>query len=158
MRYMDARDWGGTWSTLIQQNDGGSQIHFPNAYSDARLKENIRNSDVDALGSITRIPVRAFRWNDDGAAIQSISEAHREVRIGVVAQEVQPLVPEAVKGGLTSLPSVEGPFERYALKSDEFIPYLIRAIQQQQEQITALQSRVAALEVVGGVRTEGVAP
>jgi len=51
---------------LVQQNDGGNQIFFPAAYSDERLKTNIRTTQVDALAAVAAVEVVKYDWTEDG--------------------------------------------------------------------------------------------
>jgi hypothetical protein len=96
MRYMDARDWGGTWAMLVQQNDGANQIFFPAAYSDERLKTNIQPTQVDALAALAAVEVVEYDWTEEGLTHARRSPDRQRVKIGVVAQRVQQQIPEMV--------------------------------------------------------------
>ena len=80
--------------------------------SDARLKTNIRDTQVNALETINNISVKSFDWIE--------SKEHDEV--GLVAQQLQEIAPELVNES-----SVDG---KLSIKTDKIIPYLIGAIQQ----------------------------
>lgn len=61
--------------------------------------------------------------------------------IGLLAQEVKEVIPEAV-------PDVDTTTETYSLCYDALIPVLIKAVQEQQAQIKALEARINKLEGV----------
>jgi len=98
--------------------------------SDVSLKENIRDLDR-GLEAILALQPRRFDWkNGDGNDI-----------MGFVAQEVETVLPELVHdykydSGETKL----------GLKMGDMIPSLVKAIQEQQETITALTARITQLE------------
>jgi len=148
MRYMDARDWGGTWAMLVQQNDGGNQIFFPAAYSDERLKTNIQPTQVDALAAIAAVEVVEYDWTEEGLTHARRAPDRQRVQIGVVAQRVQQQIPEMVlhQPEQTATDTMGATPASWNIKPDEAVPYLIRAIQQQQELIVALTARLAAVE------------
>jgi hypothetical protein len=142
---MDARDWGGTWAMLVQQNDGANQIFFPAAYSDERLKTNIQPTQVDALAAIAAVEVVEYDWNEDGLTIGHIHSQLKHVEIGVIGQQAVDHVPEMFEAGPVPLPNGDTEY-RMTFHPEKDVPYLIRAIQQQQELIVALTARLAAIE------------
>jgi hypothetical protein len=135
---------------------------FVDAISDERVKENIRPTEVDALGIVASVPVRAFDVKAEVAAWQStIGLAHEQrvermanakaapIPIGFVTQELGARVPEAINTPPASHKQPEGsplPDDCQTYSPEALVPYLWRAIQQQQEMISALTSRIASLE------------
>jgi hypothetical protein len=103
----------------ITQN-GTSQVLY-NISSDQRLKENIVDAD-DAGSKIDAIQVRQYDWKADGA--------HQDY--GMIAQELQAVVPEAVSGDADSE-------EMMGVDYSKLVPMLIKEIQ-------SLRNRVAQLE------------
>tara|TARA_R100001369_G_scaffold47594_1_gene74054 strand:- start:286 stop:1230 length:945 start_codon:yes stop_codon:yes gene_type:complete len=89
--------------------------------SDKRLKENIADAD-DASSKIDAIKVRKYDWKNDGS--------HQDY--GLIAQELQPIAPDAVVGDANSekMMSVD-----YA----KLVPMMLKEIQ-------SLRARVADLE------------
>lgn len=79
--------------------------------SDERIKANIAPPDVDALEKILQIDVKQFDWRTDG----------KHVPMGVIAQQVMQVIPEAVTRQENGL---------YAVSFMKFVAYLIRAVQQ----------------------------
>jgi hypothetical protein len=97
--------------------------------SDFRLKKNIESLDY-GLSTIKEIrPVR-YNWKD---------QSDDKARLGVIAQELQPIVPEAVVGS----PEEEDPM---GVNYEQLIPVLVKAVQEQQEQIEAQQEEIDALK------------
>lgn len=95
--------------------------------SDARLKSEIHPLHAYGLDEVLRLEPVTYRWNADAAAEKG---AQRE--IGLVAQEVQPVIPEVVgqAAGTGHL------FVDYA----KLVPVLIKSIQQLASQVQELQS------------------
>jgi hypothetical protein len=91
------------------------------AYSDIRLK-NITSKITDALTNVLTLSPIRFTLKSD--------ETKKE-RIGLIAQEIQKILPEAVDSDDKGMLSV-----RYT----EIIPLLIASIQEQQTQIESLKS------------------
>ena len=89
--------------------------------SDQRLKENIADAD-DSGELIDAIQVRKFDWKADG----------EHQRYGMVAQELDPVAPEAVS-------KTDDPEEMMAVDYSKLVPMLIKEIQ-------SLRNRVAQLE------------
>jgi hypothetical protein len=96
--------------------------------SDARLKSNIQDA-ASALDKIDAIRVRQFDWNETGD--------HQDY--GLIAQELQPIEPLAVVGSPDS-------DEMMGIDNSKLVPMLIKAVQEQQNTIKSLETRLAALE------------
>lgn len=97
--------------------------------SDRRAKHSIETVE-DALGTVLKLRPVSYQWIDN-------PEDQRHY--GLIAQEVQEVMPEVVH-----VP--EDPEAMLGLKYTELVPVLIRSIQQQQAQIEALEKRLAELE------------
>ena len=124
----------------IGTTDGGTNIY--NA-SDARLKQNI-NSLSDSLNIINNLNPVSFNWADN------FSEAEKDKTLyGFIAQEVQDVFPDAIEdfsaGDDIELngETIENPL---AVREKFIIPVLVKAMQEQQEQIEALQSEINTLK------------
>jgi len=119
---------------------------WTDAGSDIRIKENIAPTQVDALAAILAIPVREFDYRQGalnamrpvGGARLTADDYH--VPIGLVAQEVMGLIPDMdvvvtqPEGHSSAVPT-----DLHAIVLPNAVPFLIRAIQQ-------LEARLAALE------------
>jgi hypothetical protein len=140
------RCFGGDWgnmafaisggSFLISPDNGSSGYVFSNAgaFSDARLKTDIRDTDVDALAAICATPVRAFAWNERGRELMPY--ASPEVPCGLVAQELEETIPFAV--GISALAG-----DMRHIDHQNLVPYLLRAIQQLTERVVQLEHVVS---------------
>ena len=105
------------------------------AISDQRFKENIRDLD-DGLSKVMQLKPRKFDWKEGKGADT------KDAR-GFIAQEFQEVFPDLI--GEWKDPAPEGE-EPYKSVSQDLIPTLVKAIQEQQVIIEALTARIAALE------------
>lgn len=103
--------------------------------SDRRLKENIESTNVNALDIIKNLRVVDFNFKTN------LSIKH----VGYIAQEVEEILPE--------MSSYDEESDTYGISPMTLIPYLNKAIQQQQEMIdnlieqnNQLQQRIETLE------------
>ena len=92
--------------------------------SDARLKTNIRT--ISGLDIISKFRGVTFSWKKDGTP-----------SAGVIAQEVEKVLPSAVHTDADGIKSVE---------YDQLIAPLIEAIKEQQIQIDALKAEIEQLK------------
>jgi uncharacterized cupin superfamily protein len=134
-------DWGGGRRAWAAQ-DAGAAFTIAcvgDNTSDASLKTNIRDSSLDALDFLSQVPLRAFDWVTNARTYGVDVDAG--VPVGVVADEVESLVPGAVG-------EVEQPDGRKVktVNYREFVPYLLKAVMELKEQNEALEARLAALE------------
>ena len=106
----------------------GTSVNF-NTTSDERLKKNIVDASSQ-LDTIKNIKVREFDWKKN--------DFHE---VGVIAQEIKTVVPNAVKEGGDD--ETKHPF---GVDNGKIVPYLIKAVQEQQTIIEDLKSRVETLE------------
>ena len=100
-----------------------------NTSSDRRMKENIVDA-VSQLDVINNIQIREFDWKNNG---------HHEV--GVIAQELNEVIPNVVQEGGEDVTE-----EPWGVDYGKLTPYLVKAIQEQQTQIDALQSEINLLK------------
>jgi hypothetical protein len=96
--------------------------------SDIRLKDKIGDID-NALDSILKLETLKFNWKYD-----SELETKRAY-FGLVAQNVQELLPELVEIGRDEMQTL-------GIKYTELIPVLVKAIQEQQAQIDSLKNQI----------------
>lgn len=107
--------------------------HSYSTFSDERLKENIETIQTP-LEKIQAI--RAVTYNfKEHTAIPNLDPTHRH--IGVLAQDVEKVLPEAVTAG---------PDGYLGVNYDALVPVLVEAMKEQQKQIKALQAEVAGLK------------
>lgn len=119
---------GTTKAYLEYSTTAGAAIY--NA-SDARIKKNIRDTEVCGLDVVTKIPLRAFEFIDGKTQPRDI---------GYIAQEVLEIYPPMV--------SYSEQRDLYSVSDTCLIPVLVKAIQEQQAQIDGLKAEIAALKGV----------
>ena len=121
---------------------------YADGWSDVRIKQDIRPTEVDALSLVEAIPVRAFSYTPAMADLYaSMGKRQRvagdaDVRIGFVAQELQEHIPEAVYRLPGDVHQPDGsplPDDALLIAQQPIVPFLVRAVQQ-------LAARLAALE------------
>ncbi len=114
-------------STLKFQinSSGGSSV------SDEKFKENIEDISY-GLDTVKTLKPRKFKWKDS-----------QENDIGFIAQEVQPIINEIIN---ESLKSPEGLENGMSMNYSALTAVLTKAIQEQQDIIEDLKSRIETLE------------
>jgi hypothetical protein len=101
--------------------------------SDERLKENIVDAP-SALPKIAQMQIRSFDFKEDG----------RHVDYGVIAQELNQVIPSAVfEGADNEDGSINKP---WSVGLEPIVPILVKAIQELSAKNDALEARIAALE------------
>jgi len=105
--------------------------------SDLNLKENVVEVSY-GLSEVKQLRPVEFDWIADEA------DKHE---LGFIAQEVQLIIPDLVNTYERIIDEETGETEiGYGLESTQFIPVLVKAIQEQQSQIDALTARISELE------------
>jgi len=121
-----------------------------NQVADARLKENVSDLPYGLTEILALRPV-SFRWRD---------RPEEGTRLGLIAQEVQPVISEVVadeivsyKEGPNGPERTVKPGENLGVYYSQLIPVLIKAVQEQQslieqqaEKIEELEARIARVE------------
>ena len=106
--------------------------------SDIRLKNVISLFD-NALSDISTLEAFRFTWRDD---------ANATPQVGLSAQSVQAVLPEAVSSGTPINASEDDDTEYLSVRYTEVIPLLVAALQESKQRIETLETKVAALEGV----------
>ena len=139
--------YGGTGKGALTAFIGGSSGAYNGANSaawavtsDQRLKKNIVDNDV-GLDAIKSIRVRNFEYRlpkeVDPELKESDAIVKSGVQLGIIAQELQTVLPDCVKQQSTGVLSVD---------SDNLTWYTINAIKQLSAALDAANARIAALE------------
>ena len=121
------------------------ELYENQTISDARLKQDVEDFP-SALEKMKALRTVKFNWIDEERR-----KEHKE--IGLIAQEVKEIYPELV-GTTDSIGVTEDPEtlekvpgeERYMMHYQKLSVVLLKAMQEQQELIETLQTKVAALE------------
>lgn len=105
--------------------------------SDERYKTNIRPMEA-ALEKIGQINAVRFDYVQEDKLPEKVSDSTRSNRVGFIAQELQEILPEAVN---------YDPYERvYTVDYSVVIPFLVKAIQEQQAEIEELRKLISEPE------------
>lgn len=108
--------------SLLEMPNGGA--------SDLLLKKNV--SEVTAaLERILALRPVTWQWRDDRT---------HELQHGFIAQDVEEVFPE-----LVTMQSVGDAMPHKFLSTKELLPYLVKAIGEQQQRIDELQAQIEAL-------------
>jgi hypothetical protein len=114
-------------------------------YSDRRLKENIRPI-TDAVRKVLSISGVTFNAND---LAETFGYTDKNTQVGVIAQEIESVLPEIVVPAPFDIAQDENGFEysksgeNYkTVQYDKLVSLLIQAIKEQQAQIDLLNSRI----------------
>jgi hypothetical protein len=112
----------------IQKRYNANEVQYLTT-SDYRLKEDLK--PFKALDTICKINVYNYKWND-------IEEDN--VNYGVLAHELQELIPEVVVGEKDEV-NEKGEKEYQAVDYSKLVPHLIQAIQELKTEIEILKSK-----------------
>ena len=122
-------------NNVLFSGDKGNYIVGISAYSDARLKENIKSSKVNALESLNEIEMCSFDFIDRKYG------AHSE--LGYIAQQLQKVIPECV----VAVPQDKeqmGYDELLQVQDTHLIPYLVKAIQELSSKVAELEKKIVS--------------
>jgi len=116
----------------VQIADGGNSW---SAYSDSRLK-NVTGTYANPLSDIAQLQPVKFTWKSDTT---------NKPCVGVIAQSVQTVVPEAVdQFKLANADELNDQTEYLSVRYTELIPLMIASIQALTAKVTALEAKVGA--------------
>ena len=107
--------------------------------SDERLKENIEDVG-NCLDLINKLQVKTFRYKDQ-------HDHDTKIHTGLIAQEVEQIDPSLINqtsNGFGESPEGEEPYK--AIYTTDLMHKMLKAIQEQQTQIEALQSEINTLK------------
>lgn len=124
------------WSNNGEFNASGNG-NFNDVYirSDARLKINVEDYEDNAIDLIGRLKVKTYD------KVKSLSD--REVvghEIGIIAQDLQKILPEAVKA--TNAGSPDEPEEILTISNSAVNALLIKAVQEMSKEIAELKAKI----------------
>ena len=140
------------WALYVDEN---RNLNVPGDitayYSDRRLKTNLIQLEHfdNVLSSLTGY---TFNWNEKGQEL--LQKTSDEIDVGLIAQDVQKVLPQAVKINTAGAKiGEEGSYDYLTIKYDKLIPFLIEGykhqktvINEQSQEIQDLKSRLEKLE------------
>jgi len=118
-------------------NDG--TVH---SLSDIRVKTDVEDL-IDGLDIVKQLKPRTFRYTEDSEFYNENTKD--EVRYGFVANEVEAVAPQYTDTGKGKIGGKEVD-DLKSLSTTKMIPMLVKAIQEQQEQIEELKAKIATLK------------
>lgn len=130
----------GSYRLGVKAQWGGSSyethyIYSNLAVSDIRLKENVKNSETDALEIVNRMKVRQFDWKEQ------MGGWHQD--IGFVADELEEIDPNLALGGGYD---ENGEMDIKQINSQYLLNYAIKAIQELSAKVDEQEKRIKELE------------
>lgn len=130
----------GSYRLGVKAQWGGSSYEMHYIYtnlniSDIRLKENIKNSETDALETVNRMQVRQFDWKE------RMGGWHQN--IGFVADELEEIDPNLALGGGYD---ENGEMDIKQINSPYLLNYAIKAIQELSAKVDEQEKRIKELE------------
>lgn len=130
----------GSYRLGVKAQWGGSSyethyIYSNLAVSDIRLKDNIKNSETDALETVNRMKVRQFDWKE------RMGGWHQD--IGFVADELEEIDPNLALGGGYD---ENGEMDIKQINSQYLLNYAIKAIQELSAKVDKQEKRIKELE------------
>ena len=137
--YVDNTTLAGKFDTNADFYTNDGTVH---SLSDSRVKTDI-NDLIDGLDIVKQLQPKTFKYNEKSEFYSE--ETKDEVRYGFVADEVQEVAPQYMQVGKGRIDGVEVD-DLKTLSTTKMIPMLVKAIQEQQEQIDALQSEINLLK------------
>ena len=120
--------WGSSSYTMYY-------IYTNTTTSDIRLKENIKNSETDALETVNQMKVRQFDWKE------RMGGWHQD--IGFVADELEEIDPNLALGGGYN---ENGEMDVKQINSPYLLNYAIKAIQELSAKVDEQEKRIKELE------------
>ena len=148
--YIGAYD-GDKRITDASQGGGSDTLYIGNAAiqvsSDQRIKTNIVDTTMSAVDKINEVRVVDFEWDDPSDTSYNNRNA-RGQWTGIIAQELVNVFPFAVNAPRNEddLSIDQESDKKWQVDMAHLVPVLMKAIQEQQATITALETRVTALE------------
>lgn len=120
--------WGGSGFST-------DYLYTTSQVSDIRLKENVKNSETDALETVNRMKVRQFDWKE------RMGGWHQN--IGFVADELEEIDPNLALGGGYD---ENGEMDIKQINSPYLLNYAIKAIQELSAKVDEQEKRIKELE------------
>lgn len=120
--------WGGSGFST-------DYLYTASQVSDIRLKENVKNSETDALETVNRMKVRQFDWKE------RMGGWHQN--IGFVADELEEIDPNLALGGGYD---ENGEMDVKQINSPYLLNYAIKAIQELSAKVDEQEKRIKELE------------
>lgn len=133
--------WGGNLSghkivfTYGEANNFNTfMVNVAQSFSDSKLKENIKDSKVNAIDFVSKLKFKEFSWKQDISEVMGM----KDIPVGLIAQDVEEL-DEALVSDSNKYKELE--YNRLTM-------YNMKATQELIEENKELKSRIARLEEI----------
>ena len=143
------RNTGGGWRYYVEGTNFFSPGNVTAYWSDRRLKENlipIRNESLDILSKLTTY---RFNWNSKVKELELDIEVGKE-EIGLIAQEVQAILPDAVvvNKSLNRIneDGTQQDYDYLTINYDKITPLLVEGVNLLRKEIEELKIEIAKLK------------
>jgi hypothetical protein len=143
------RNIGGGWRYYVEGTNFFSPGNVTAYWSDRRLKENlipIRNESLDILSKLTTY---RFNWNSKVKELELDIEVGKE-EIGLIAQEVQAILPDAVvvNKSLNRIneDGTQQDYDYLTINYDKITPLLVEGVNLLRKEIEELKIEIAKLK------------
>lgn len=135
---------GDGWRLYVENNSLYVRGDITAYWSDRRLKEDLHLvQDWETI--LEGLTAYRFKWNEKGR--QMLDKPHDFVDIGLIAQDVQAVLPQAVKVNKAGVsPSDINVEEYFTIDYDKLTPVCIQALKAHNKMIKDLSDRVGVLE------------
>jgi hypothetical protein len=131
-------NWGATNRNVFRVRTDGNVLNYNNSYgalSDSKLKENVADA-TPKLDDLCKLRVVNFNYIGD-----------ENKQLGLIAQEVEQVFPKLVdENPDTDADGNETGEVTKSVKYSILVPMLVKALQEQQDMISALEARISAIE------------
>ena len=124
--YITCNDGDGNAAGVIENSSGTFQLRDT---SDARLKDNIRDTSTNGLTVVNGIKIRDFEWKNNKVTVNA----------GFIAQELKEVFPQAVGGELDEVDD-RGKMQPLGVAKDRLVPVLVKAVQELSAKVTSLEN------------------
>ena len=125
----------GQWGSTVENFYATDYVYTNTGVSDIRLKENIEDSETEALEVVNRMKVRQFDWKE------RMGGWHQN--IGFVADELEEIDPNLALGGGYD---ENGEMDIKQINSPYLLNYAIKAIQELSAKVDEQEKRIKELE------------
>jgi hypothetical protein len=143
------RNTGGGWRYYVEGTNFYSPGNVTAYWSDRRLKENlipIRNESLDILSKLTTY---RFNWNSKVKELELDIEVGKE-EIGLIAQEVQAILPDAVvvNKSLNRIneDGTQQDYDYLTINYDKITPLLVEGVNLLRKEVEELKIEIAKLK------------
>jgi hypothetical protein len=139
------RNTSGQWKFYVSGGNGYFPGNVTAYWSDARLKENLREIKHESLDILSTFTAYRFNWNSKVAEIGDTIPVGKE-EIGLIAQQVQATLPDAVVVNKAGAKVGDSDFDYLTINYDRITPLLVEGVNIHTQEISELRSQVSELK------------